>query len=118
MSPIQVPQLGGLFLSPDVVVSPLFFRDGNWRICECDEYNRMTPSHWAAIVDEEPAGTFQFKFDWIKASNHPPPVGGVVWARGGELRLALFDGHKWREHPGYGEIEAPDWWANCWATLC
>ena len=117
VSPIDVPRLG-LFLPPSTVVGPLFFRDGNWRIFEGDMHNRMKPSHWAAIVDEEPVGTFQFKFDWVEASDHPPAEhGGVVWARGRELRLALFDGSKWREHAGYEKIELPDWWASCWAEL-
>lgn len=114
VSPLDVPQFG-LCLTPDVVVAPLFFRDGNWWIFEGDMHNCMKPSHWAAVVDEEPVGTPQFKFDWIKACDHPPPEGGVVCARGRELRLALFDGSKWLEHAGYREIEPPDWWASYWA---
>ena len=111
VSPIEVPGFGP-FLPPVVVVAPLFFEDGKWWIFDGDAHNSMKPSYWAAVVDEEPVGTFQFKFDWIKACDCPPPEGGVVWARGCELRLAVFDGSKWLEHPRYRKIEPPDWWAT------
>ena len=115
VSPFDVPRLG-LFLPPSTVVEPLFFGCGNWSIFEGDMH-RMKPSHWAEIVDEEPVG-IQFKFDWVKTCDRPPAEhGGVVWARGRELRIALFDGSKWREHAGCKEIEPPDWWASRWAEL-
>ena len=117
VSPIEVPRFG-LFLPSSAIVVPLFFRDGNWWTFEHDMHNCTKPSHWAAIVDEEPVGTFQFKLDWVKACDHPPPAGGVVvWSSGHELRLALFGGSKWAELPGYREIEPPDWWASRRAAI-
>ena len=108
VSPLHVP-LFGLFLPPSTVVEPLFFGCGNWSIFEGDTHNRMKPSHWAAIVDEEPV--------WhpvqVRLGQNLRSSAGRAWACGlgprSRVRLALFDGSQWWEHAGCKGIEPPDW---------
>jgi len=106
---------GGSWLTivpgPKMGVSQSHFSNGEW--------GPNAPSHWAAIVDEEPSDDPPVELSWIKSSDQlpaqPEGVFTVVWARAKVLRLATFDGCVWRRVDEVGDegiICEPDWWAS------